>query len=341
MKVLVTGASGFLGSHLIDALINQGYQVKALVRKTVNPNLLNKPGLELCHGDITDKNILSCAVKDSIIVYHCAAKVSDWGSAKPFFKVNVEGTENLLKASLREKVERFVHVSSLTVLDISKNHWLSDEGHPYPEKYFESYTKTKVLAEKLVMRYYREEGLPVVIVRPSVIWGPGDTTILPRLISLLKSGKFFFIGKGNQKINLSYISNAVDALLLAGTGKKAVGQIYNIADDEQITFNGFIKELASLLNIDPPVKSIPFPLAYLIASFLELWAKAARSKTPPLLTRYGVYLASSQAVFDTSKAKNELGYQPRVSFEEGLQTTGHWLKKTIEQDNITSRRILA
>jgi nucleoside-diphosphate-sugar epimerase len=334
MKVLVTGATGFLGSHLTDALVKKGYKVKALVRKTSNTLLLEKLGVELGYGDITDGSSLLPIFKDCEIVYHCAAKVSDWGSPQDFSQLNVEGTENILKASLKTGVKRLIHVSSLTVLGITKNHWKSDESHPYPDKFFESYTKTKVLSEKLVRKYYENEGLPVVIIRPSIIWGPGDTIILPRLVRLLKSGKFFFIGKGNQIVCLSYVSNLVDALLLAGSKNEAIGEIYNITDDEKITFKEFIEELAKALDLDPPKRSLPFSLAYGIAYLLELWGKITRAETPPLLTRYGVCLASINAVFDISKARKELGYEPRINFREGLKKTKPWLRKIMEADNV-------
>jgi len=337
MKVLVTGATGFLGSHLVDALLEEGYQVKALVRKTSNSDFLKKLGVELAYGDLTDKDNVFNAVKDTKAVYHCAARVSDWGSLREFYRVNVDGTENLLKASLKEEVDIFVHVSSLTTLDVTKNHWQTDENHPYPEKFFEPYTKTKVLAEKLVINYCQKEGLPVSIVRPSIIWGPGDTIILPRLVSLLKSGKFVFIGKGNQSICLSYVSNVVDALLLVGTHKEAIGEIYNITDGEAISYRKFIEKLANLLNLDLPTKSIPLFLAYGIACLMELWGKMTKTDNPPLLTRYGVYLASANVVFDISKARKDLGYEPRICFNEGLKKVAPWLRKITETSEIKAR----
>ena len=333
MKALVTGATGFLGSHLVDALIAKGYAVTALVRKTSNINLLRKRDVELRYGDITAENTLPDAVKDSKMVYHCAANVSDWGAPQTFFQANVKGTENLLKASLEAGVDRFVHASSLTVLDVTKNHRQSDESHPYPDKFFDSYTETKVLAEKLVMRYYQEQGLSTSIIRPSIIWGPGDTIVLPRLGRLIKSGKFFFVGKGNQSVSISHVSNVVEALILAGTRKEADGEVYNITDGEEIIFREFIDALAKILDLDPTRKSIPFPLAYAVACLMELWGKMTRAESPPLFTRYGVYLTSMNAVFDISKARRELGYEPRVTFKEGLEEIGPWLRKIVGADS--------
>jgi len=333
MRVLVTGASGFLGSHLVDALITEGHEIKALVRKTSNTCFLSERGIELCYGDITDGNTLLQAVKDSKIVFHCAANVSDWGDPQTFFRVNVTGTENLLKASLEAGVDRFVHASSLTVLDVTKNHWQSDEDHPYPDTFFDSYTETKVLAEKLVKKYHQESSLSACIIRPSIIWGLGDTIVFPRLGRLIKSGKFFFVGKGNQSVSISHVSNVVEALILAGIRKEASGQIYNITDGEVLVFREFIEALAGVLDCDPPRRSIPFALAYPAAFLMELWGKVMRVESPPLFTRYGVYLTSMDAVFAISKAKKELGYEPRISFKKGLKEIGPWLKKTVEGDD--------
>lgn len=333
MKVLVTGASGFLGGHLVDVLIAQGYEVKAFVRKTSHTSLLRDRGVELSYGDITDEDSLSLAVRDSKIVYHCAANVSDWGDPRTFFRVNVVGTENLLKVSSEAAVERFVHASSLTVLDVTKNHRQSDENHPYPDKYFDSYTETKVLAEKLVKRYHQEKGLSTSIIRPSIIWGPGDTIVFPRLGRLIKAGKFFFVGKGNQSVSISHVANVVEALILAGMRKEADGEVYNITDGEALIFREFIEALAGLLDCDPPRQSIPFSLAYMIAFLMEVWGKITRAKSPPLFTRYGVYLTSMNAVFDIAKARKELGYEPRISFREGLREIGPWLRKVVAGDN--------
>ena len=125
----------------------------------------------------------------------------------------------------------------------------------------------------------------------------------------------------------SWPCSCVEALILAGIRKEAIGQVYNITDSEKITFREFIEELAKLLHLDPPKRSIPFSLAYGVAFLMELWGRMTRSESPPLFTRYGVYLTSTNAVFDISKARKELGYDPRVSFEEGLDKMGSWLRK--------------
>lgn len=326
MNALVTGATGFLGSHLAKALAQRGYNVRALVRNPRKLSRLNGYDIETVEGNLLDPSSLKKATSGQDIVFHNAGMVDQWGKRETFYNVNVDGTNNLLKACLSSGIKRFIHSSSVTVLGKPRNNSPMDETFPYAEHTFEFYTETKILSEKAVLDYYEKEGLPVTVIRPGIIWGPGDTTILPRLERLTRKGLIFNIGKGNNVLCLTYISNLVEGFILAAESPEAIGQIYHITDDEKITSRTFFTELAIAMGLKPPAFSIPFSVLYATAYLWETLAKSMRLSKPPIITRYGICLLGCDFNYDISRAKRELGYNPKTSFKEGMENTARWYK---------------
>jgi nucleoside-diphosphate-sugar epimerase len=254
MKAIVTGGTGFVGGKLVDNLIARGYHVRCLVRKTSKVEDLSRLGVELCYGDLSDLNSIRHATKGGDVVYHLAAHVSDWGPKEEFYKVNVEGTRNVLRASEEMNVKRLVYLSSSTVLWRSSFWKINnltdiDESHPYPNSYNDPYNETKAEAEKLVTRYHKDTGLETVVIRASAVWGPGDTVILPRLAKAAKKGILFFIGRGDRWISPCYIENLVQALILAGEGEKAAGNVYFINDGIRMKHEHFVSRLLKTVGI--------------------------------------------------------------------------------------------
>ena len=326
MNALVTGATGFLGSHLAKALAQRGYNVRALVRNTSKLSRLQGQDIENVEGNLLDIDSLKKATSGQNIVFHNAGIVNEWGKRETFYKVNVDGAKNLLEACLASGIKRFVHTSSVTVLGKPCGKSPMDETFPYTERYFEFYTETKILSEKVVLDYYNKEKLPVTVIRPGIIWGPGDTTILPRLERLTRKGFVFNMGKGNNVLCLSYVSNVVEGLILAAESPVAIGQIYHITDDEKITSQTFFTELTKIMGLHPPTISIPFSVLYATAYIWETLAKSMKLSKPPLITRYGVCLLGYDFNYDISKAKRELGYSPKTSFKEGMENIARWYK---------------
>lgn len=332
MKVVLTGGTGFIGGKLAASLIARGYHVKCLVRKTSKVGELSKLGVELCYGDLSDFSSIKNATRGGDVVYHLAAHVSDWGSKEEFYNVNVEGTRNVLRASNETDVKRFVYLSTSTVLWKSSFWHINnlthiDETYPYPSSYNDLYNETKAEAEKLVNKYHNDTGLETVILRVSAVWGPGDTVILPRLAKAAKKGILFFIGRGNRWVSPCYVENLVQALILAGEGEKAAGNIYFINDGIKIEHEQFIHRLLKTVGIDwSPGISIPYSLAYGLASLLEFGARIAKSKKPPVLTKFAVAALAGSRTYSIEKAKRELGYKPGVDFEQGLRRLGDWVE---------------
>lgn len=329
MNVLVTGASGFLGSSLVRALAARGDAVTVLVRQTSNCSAFAGCPVARITGDVQDRDSLARSMQGNELVFHCAGRVADWGPREEFLRVNVEGTRNLLDASRSAGVRHFIHISSLVVLGVPHSTPVKETA-PYAARAFHPYVETKILAEKLVLDCYNRYRLPITIIRPGIIWGPGDTTIFPRLELLARKKLLAFIGRGNNVLCLSYIENLVAALLQAAAVEQPDGQIYSIADTEQITSRTFFTALASALELPPPTRAIPFSLLYAAAVLCELWTRLARPAQAPLLTRLGLYLWGTHYIADTSRARQKLGYRQQVSFREGIQNLASWYRQHLK-----------
>ncbi len=332
MKIALTGGTGFIGGKLAEILSARGYRVRCLVRKTSNVEKLNKLGVELSYGDLSDPGSFDELTKGADTVYHLAAMVSDWGEKEEFYKLNVEATEGLLNASKKAGIKRFVYMSTCSVLwksDFWSVHNLVDidESYPYPSSYNDYYNESKAEAEKLVIKFYQDTGLETVVIRPSGVWGAGDTVILPRLVKVAKKGILLPIGKGDGFVSPCHVENLVEALILAGENKNAPGNIYFINDGRKIEHLDFLSKLLKATGIDwSPKISIPYKPAYGLASLFELSARITKSKKPPVLTRFAVAAIAGSRTYRIDKARRDLGYEPAKGLEEGLDEIREWVR---------------
>ncbi len=327
MRNLVTGATGFIGSHIAERLISEGEEAVALVRKTSKTGFLESIGVKLVYGDINDIGSVRNAMDSVGAVYHSAALVDEWISPEEAYKVNVEGTKNLLECARNSKVKRFVFISSLAVLGM-RDHYGTGPDAPY-HKTGDSYIDAKIDSEQLVMDYYKRHGLPVTVVRPGFVFGPRDNKLIPRISERLSKEQFMFVGTGKNKINLVYIDNLIDAIISAAKNDKAIGQQYNVTNDSGMTLEDFIFKLVDIWKFERPKKHIPKFLAYLVCGMLTGWARLTKAEEPPYITKTRIKLLSLNLDFDISKTKNDLGYTSRVSIEEGLKRTKDWMDQKL------------
>lgn len=332
MKALVTGATGFVGSHLVERLKNEGIDVTAFVRKSSDTTLLKEWGVRLAYGDLQDPKSIEEALKGITHVFHSGAIVSDWADPDLIYKINVEGTQTLLDKAAEAKVERFVHVSSLAVLGMHDHHQ-TDETAPY-EKTGDSYCDTKIEAEKRVLAAYKEKGLPAVIIRPGFIYGPRDRQFLPRVLTFLKANKFMYIGDGEKILNLTYIHNLIEAIMLAAKNPNAVGQVYNVTDDGKVTRKKLIETICDVADLPKPTKSLPLPVAKVLCSVCEAYAKLTKSKQTPLLNRARMKFLALSLDFDISKIRNQLQYTPKVDLRKGVEETIEWFQSSGKWDEL-------
>ncbi len=329
MKNLVTGATGFVGSHIAERLLQEGEEVVALVRKTSNTAFLSGIGAKFAYGDINDLESVKTAMRGIDVVYHSAALADEWISKKEAYRVNVEGTRNLLDAAKEAKVKRFVFISSLAVLGMRDHHGTDAEA-PY-HKTGDSYIDTKIDSEQLVMDYCKKYGLPVTVVRPGFVFGPRDNKLIPRLSDRLGKKQFMFVGSGKNKINAVYIENLTDAIISAARSEKAIGQKYNVTNDSGMTLEGLVFNIVDIWKFDKPKKHIPKFMAYLVCNILTALARLTKAKEPPYITKTRIKFLSLNLDFDISKTRGDLGYNPRVSIEEGLKRTKSWMEKNADR----------
>ena len=323
MKNLVTGATGFVGSHIAERLSKEGEEVTALVRATSNTKFLSSIGVKFVYGDINDPEAVKKAMQGIEIVYHSAALADEWISQKDAYRVNVEGTRNLLDAAKEAKVKRFVFISSLAVLGMRDHHDTPADA-PY-HKTGDNYIDTKIDSEQLVMDYYKKYGFPITVVRPGFVFGPRDNKLIPRLSDRLGKGQFMFVGSGKNKINAVYIENLTDAIISAARSQKAVGQKYNVTNDSGMTLEDLVLNIVNIWKFDTPKKHIPKFMAYLVCSVLMAFARLTKAKEPPYITKTRIKFLSLNLDFDIAKTKDDLGYNPRISIEEGLKRTKEWM----------------
>lgn len=326
VRYFITGATGFVGGHLAEACVARGYTVSTLARPGSDTALLERLGVGVQRGDLNDSGLVQRSLEAVDVVVHCAAKVGDWGPVEDYRAVNVQALRQLLEACKGRALRRFVHLSTLGVY-AARHHYGTDETEPLPARHIDGYTQTKVEAERLVLDYYRSYGLPVVVLRPGVIYGPRDRAVVPRLIELLRAQRLPYLGSGKGAINCIYIANLVDAIFLAADEPKALGQVYNLTDGEFVSKRRFIEAIADGLGLEKPTRSIPVWLARIIAWYMERGARRAGASEPPRLTQARLKLFGLNLDYSIDKAKRELGYRPRIPFDQAIQETIAWYKE--------------
>jgi nucleoside-diphosphate-sugar epimerase len=321
---LITGATGLVGGHLAEACVTRG-PTRALVRPGADAGSLPS-GVEVVPGDLTDSDSLRRAVSGVEVIFHCAAKVGDWGPVEDYRAVNVEGLRSLLDACREQHLTRFVHFSSLGVY-AARHHYGTDETEPLPARHMDGYTQSKVEAEQLALRYQREHGVPVVVLRPGFIYGPRDRTMLPRVVENLREGVVRYLGSGEQALNTIYVGNLVEAAFLAAEKPGVVGQIYNLTDGEKVSKRRFFETVSDGFGIARPKHSLPLWMGQLVAWWLEGRARRRKKAHAPRLTQARIKFLGLNLDFSIEKARRELGYQPKWSFAEGMERTLAWYKK--------------
>lgn len=323
MRVMVTGATGFLGGHVAERLRESGHHVRALVRKGSDTALLQTWGVELIEGDLGNEASVKRACEGMDAVVHCAAKVGDWGPVEEYRKVNVEDFRFLLDACLQNHVGRLVLVSSLGVYE-AKDHFGTDETAPLPARHIDGYTQTKVESENLAMQYYREKGLPLVVIRPGFIYGPRDRNVMPRILGNLKARLVTYFGSRQKKLNNVYVGNVVEAVELALSPQAPLGEAFNITDSETVTKKVFFERIADLANLPRPFATWPMWFARFMCGTFETAGKTFGFA--PVLSGARLKFMGLNLDYSIEKAKRELGYQGKTSFDDGMRQTIDWLR---------------
>lgn len=318
---LVTGATGLLGSHIAEQLVRRGKRVRALVRPTSDTSFLRSLGVELCEGDVTDAEALKRACEGVSVVYHSAARVGDWGPWHEFVEITIEATRKLVEAATRAKVKRFLHISSISAYGhVNGKGLVLDESAPLGRelKRWSYYSRAKVAAEELVWAAHRRGDLSATVIRPSWLYGPRDRATIGRVCDSIRKKKIKLIGDGSNRLNVVHAGNVAAAAITAAELPEAAGEAFNCSNDGVITQKQYFDRIAAALGEPPVTRSVPYWVAHSAGFILEVIGHTFRLKKQPLVTRYSVWLIGRHSFFECNKARRVLGWQPTVSYEEGI-----------------------
>jgi len=314
MKVFLTGGSGFLGRSVITKLVSEGHSVIALVRSEESGVIVKNLGATPILGDITKPKYFSDAINGIEIAIHCAAPVEFWGPWEKFQSEIADATRLVAMECEKQKVRRFIYISSESVLQNTNRLLDIDEKYPYPPEPNSYYGKAKKLAEEFLLSMSGK--MEVIILRPSYIWGPGSPSF-DTLIGKAKSGQFMWIDKGTASFEAVHIENVAEAVSLSLTQGQNRG-IYFITDGENSTTREFFENLFKALNAPIPTKSVPSLIMQPIARIIESIWKIFNIKGHPPITRFDLAFVGMPRRYIINRSKHELNYQPVIDRKSGF-----------------------
>jgi nucleoside-diphosphate-sugar epimerase len=323
MRSLVTGATGFLGKQLVVKLSKLGHEVTALGRNSSIGEQLVTENVRFIARDLRDRSGIIADLQGQDYVFHCGALSSPWGQDRDFYEINFLGTKNVIQGCQIHDIKRLIHVSTSAVYCNYHDRLNILENTPLPIP-VNAYANSKQLAELEVSNAH-QSGLPTIAIRPRGIFGPGDTAILPRLMRANRHVGIPFIDRGKACIDITYVDNVIDALLLCQNAPDTLlGRIFNITNGEPITVANLLTQLFAKLEEPCRLKPISLRTANWTASLMESIANTILLGREPILTRYTVGLLAYSQTLDITAATHELGYQPRVSIDNGLDIFARW-----------------
>lgn len=326
MKILVTGGTGFLGRHLVWRLAALGHQVIFTGRQTnaarevvaLSPAVVHWVSVQ--HGEANATNLMIVAAEGADAIVHTAALSSPWGRYEDFVKANIESTKEVLAACEKHKIQRLVHISTPSVYFEFKDKVNVKEDSPQPRP-INDYVATKADAEKLVLA----STIPNrIILRPKAIFGPWDQTLMPRILRVIQEGAVPLIRGGNAMLDVTYVDNLVDAIVLSLTKElKNPVAIYNVTNGEPQKLTDLFNSLSTEFHLPLKTKKLPWWLIKNLAMVLECWAKIVSGKEPKI-TRYGAGVLAFSQTLDISAIEKDLGYQPKIKFADAIKEYSRW-----------------
>jgi len=313
----VTGGSGFIGGKLIRRLVPEGWRVRALARSDAAAAKVSALGAEPVRGDLEDRDALRAGAAGADVVFHAAAHLGEWGERSEFERINVGGTRNAVEAARAAGVPRFVHVGTEAGLLAGQPLVNVNEDAPLRPDSKAAYSATKAMAEQVV-RDSNSDGFETVVVRPRLVWGAGDTTILPALVAAVEKKRFSWIGGGGHRTSTTHVDNVIEGLMLSAERGRP-GGVYFVTDGEPVVFREFVTQLLGTQGVTPPDRNTPAPVGRAAAAISEgVWRLLRRPGNPPV-TRLAYWLSAQECTIDISRARADLGYEPVRSRADGME----------------------
>ena len=330
-RAFVTGAGGFLGQAICERLIAAGIKVTGFARGDYPA--LSAIGVDMLKGDIADESRLLEAVSGCDVVFHVASKAGVWGSKQSYYSPNVDGAKHIISVCQQANIGNLVYTStpSVTFAGVDENG--NDESAPYAATFLNFYGESKAIAEKMMLAANGDllsngKQLYTTALRPHLIWGPNDPHLVPRVLERAAAGKLKLVGKDDKLVDTIYVGNAAYAHILAALAliqgnenkpAKCAGKAYYLSNDEPITMAVMLNKILACRNLPPVTKRVPTQVAYIAGWLLESVYGLLGKKDEPIMTRFVARQLSTSHYFDISAAKQDLGYQPLVSIDEGMK----------------------
>ncbi len=327
MISLVTGGGGFLGRYIVELLVARGQRVRSFSRRRYDA--LDALGVEQHVGDLRDVAAVAAACEGAEVVYHAAAVAGIWGPWSNYYETNTLGTRHVIEACVQRGVRRLIYTSSPSVTFDGRDQCGVDESAPYATRWLCDYPHTKALAEQEVLGANGYDDLLTCALRPHLIWGPRDEHLVPRLIARAKAGRLRRVGDSTNLIDMVYVENAALAHLQAAdaltAGSPVAGRAYFISQGEPVICWAWIDEILLLAGLPPVRKAISAKVAWRVGAALEGIYRLLRLRAEPPMTRFLAAQLSTSHYFDISRARQDFGYEPRISTVEGMHRLGESL----------------
>ncbi len=321
MRAMVTGAGGFLGQYIVEQLIAQGHEVRAFCHRS-NDEIADL-GAEVVVGDLLDVRFVTNSCRDMECVIHTAGIAGMGGPWKRYFRANTLGTFNVTEACRRRGVSKLVFTSSPSVIFNGSDLCGVDESVPYPRKWLGNYSQSKALAEQIVLKANGKHGVATCALRPHLIWGPRDRSLFPRLLEHARHGKMAMVGDGTNLIDTTYVENAAEAHILAAEAltidSPVAGKAYFISQGEPVNCWQWVNRLLQIAGLPPIERRVTFGAAWKIGRAYEFFYWLFRKTGDPPMTRFMASQLAHSHYFNISRAKNDFGYTPNISTNEGVR----------------------
>lgn len=324
MKIIITGATGFVGRNLTEGLFGDGFQIVATGRSTTVGEELQKQGIEFKNADILDPDRLNSVFSPADCVIHGAAKAGPWGRYRDFYDVNVVGTRNVVNACKRQNIKKIIFISTPSIYYTGKDRYNISEGDPLPRKQRTNYAKTKLMTENELTALQRE-GYKVMIFRPRAVYGPYDNTFIPRILRLAEGKQMPVINNGRALTDITYVDNFVDAVRKGLTAPDtAWNEVYNISNGDPISVGDWFSQVLDIFDRPFRPKNIPEPAAKVMGGIMEFISYLPFVKKEPPMTRFTVGYMATSMTMSIDRAREKLGYSPRVGNREGFEKYAKW-----------------